>query len=171
MNFNIEVPKDWKKIAEDKNKLLGIESTQDIINVGAYVVGEEHNANIISFLNYQGYDIEFLKELDKHLVKINEINELINGNPNEKGYEDTSLISNIFHGFTDKYGGNLYININKMPVTESKHGYSFQIFVEVKNGLMCAQASVRELDEKNALKSAIAIDYIKEIIKILFKLK
>ena len=171
MSFEIKVPQSWKKITEDKYAILGLSDTEDIKCLGAYVVGNDANANVISFLNYVGYDVNFLNELDKKLIEVNEINELVDGKPEDEGYQDTSLLSNIFHGFTDKYGGNLYININKIPVTENVYAYSFQIFVETKNGLVCAQASVRELDEKNVLKSVIEIDYIKETIKTLFKLK
>lgn len=169
MDFNIKVPQDWKPVAKERYNLLGINDEGDIKCLGAYIVGEENSANIISFLNYEGFDINFLHQLDAQLMQVNEINELIDGNPDEEGYEDTALMRNVFHGFTDKYGGNLYININKVPVSETEYGYSFQMFVEVANGLMCAQASVRELDETNVFKSAVEIDYIKELIKILFK--
>lgn len=169
MDFNIKVPQDWKPVAKERYGLLGLKDEGDIKCLGAYVVGEEQSANLISFLNYEGYGLDFLHQLDAQLLHINEMNDLIDGDPNAEGYEDTSMLKNIFHGFTDKYGGNMYININKVPVTETEYGYSFQMFVEVANGLMCAQATVRELDEANAFKTAVEVDYVKEMVKILFK--
>lgn len=171
MSFEIKVPNDWKKIAENKYEILGISDTEDIKCLGAYVVGGENDGNIISFMNYIDFNVDFLNELDKRLVDINETNALIDGDPSDKDYEDTSLLSNVFHGFTDKYGGNLYININKIPVAEKVYAYTFQIFVEVNNGLVCAQATLRDLDEQNALKSAIEKTYVKDAVKLLFKLK
>ena len=130
----------------------------------------ENDYNLISFYDYSKLGPDFLTELDGELQRINETNELIDGNPTDEGYEDTSLMSNIYHGFTTKYGGTLYIDINKIPV-QGTYVYTFQIFTETKTGLVCAQSTIRELDEKNVLKSALDMPHIKDIIKCLFKLK
>ena len=171
MEFNIKTPETWIKLEEEKYPYLGIVSDEDIKCINAFIQKiNEIDYNIISFYHYVNFGTELLTELDNKLQEINEINELIDGKPSDEGYEDTSLVHNIYHGFTDKYGGKLYININKVAAGE-KFVYTFQIFSEAKQGLVCAQATIRDINEGSALKSALDMPYIKDIVKCLFKLK
>lgn len=165
MDLQKLIPQEWKKMAKENYGLLGIHESNSVSCLGAYVVEE----NLVSFIKYFGLEKKYLVELDKALVEVNDVNNLIDGNPNDEGYTDTSILTNLSHGFTEKDGVGMYININKVLVGENKYSYAFQIFVEAKDGLVSAQASIKDLDEKDALNSALKLDYIKRTIKILFQ--
>ena len=153
MNENFKIKQNWTEIGENKYDLLGLQGTENIVCLSSYVVKHEADANIISFINYIGYNEDFLNELDKSLQEMNEINDIIDGNKNDKDYQNSSLINNIYHGFTTINNIDLYINVNQVLVTEGKYGYSFQVFTKAKNGLLCAQATIKELNKENILES------------------
>ncbi len=164
------VSKEWKKVPEQNYALLNIQSTDQIKCLSAYVVGEGGDANVVSFLKYVGYTKEFLAILDKTFDNFNEENELVDGDPSEKDYYSTSLVHNLFHGFSKFMGRVVYMNINRVAVASGVNGYSFQVFVETDGGLYCVQSSLRELDEKNVVDSVLRQEFIQEIIGILLKL-
>ena len=93
------VPAEWKKVHENNYSLLNIQSTDAIKCLGAFVIGEGGDANVVSFMNYMGYTREFLTILDKTFDSFNEENELVDGDPSDKEYFSTSLVHNLFHGF------------------------------------------------------------------------
>ena len=168
MDIQKFIPNTWKKITEENYKLLGIQNSKDSSCLGAYVIDTE---NLVSFIKFFGVNKRYLLELDKNLSDINSINNLIDGDPKKPGYTNTSILENLSHGFTEKDGSTMYININKVLVGENKYTYSFQIFVEANDGLVCAQTSIKELNEADALNSALKFEYVKRIVKILFQLR
>ena len=168
MNNNIEIPSGWSEISEDKYSVLGIVNTENIVCLGSFIANE---SNIVSFINYIGFDRNFLFTLDSAFQSINETNALIDGNPSDKNYTDSSIISNLYHSFTEIDGNEFYVNINRIRASENQYNYSFQIFVEAVNGILCAQATIQNIDEINVLESALQIQCIDETINLLFNLK
>ena len=164
------VPAEWKKVHEKNYALLNIQSTDSIKCLGAFVIGEGGDANVVSFMNYVGYTREFLSVLDKTFESFNEENELVDGDPSDKDYFSTSLIHNLFHGFSNFMGKLVYVNINSVAVASGVKGYSFQVFIETNGGLHCVQSSLRDLDEKNIVESALSQEFVQKMIDILLKL-
>lgn len=171
MSYNFEIPNNWSEISEDKYPSLGIINTENIICLGSFIAKNENSSNIVTFINYIGFGKEFLITLDSAFQSINEINDLVDGNSSEQDYTDTSIISNLYHSFTEIDGNEFYVNINRIRVNENQYNYSFQVFVEAVNGLLCAQATIHNIDERNALESALQIQCIDETINVLFNLK
>ena len=171
MSYNFEIPNNWKELTEDKFKILGLESSENIVCLASFLVGNEEDSNIISFINYIEFDKSFLIELDKCIEKINELNELVDGKSEDKDYEDTSVIFNIFHGFNQTENCEFYISINRIKVSEANYKYSFQIFCEAKTGILCAQTTLTSLDENNAIESALTTNFVNDAVKILLNLK
>ena len=164
------VSKNWKKVHEQNYAMLNIQSTDSIKCLGAYIVGEGGDSNVVSFMKYVGYTKEFLAILDKTFDNFNAENELVDGDPEDKDYYSTSMVHNLFHGFSKFMGKVVYMNINRVAVASGVTGYSFQVFVETEGGLYCVQSSLRDLDEKNIVDSVLRQEFIQEIIGILLKL-
>ena len=164
------VPAEWKKVHENNYSLLNIQSTDAIKCLGAFVIGEGGDANVVSFMNYMGYTREFLTILDKTFDSFNEENELVDGDPSDKEYFSTSLVHNLFHGFSQFMGKLVYLNINSVAVASGVKGYSFQVFVENDGGLYCVQSSLRDIDEKNIVESALSQEFVQKMIDMLLKL-
>lgn len=164
------IPNGWKKVHEKNYALLNVQSTDSIKCLGAFIVGDDGDANVVSFLKYVGYTREFLAILDQTFENFNEENELVDGDPSDKDYFSTSLVNNLFHGFSKFLGKVVYVNINKVAVASGVNGYSFQVFVETEGGLNCVQTSLRALDEKNVVESALSQEFVQQLIDILLKL-
>lgn len=170
MEYNIVVPSDWKKISDEDCKKLGIINDQQIACVGAYVYGQQEESYLIVFDDYSKNGEDFLYEIDKKLTKLDEMNKLVDGDPKDEGFEDTSMLRTIFHGFINKDRGTFYLNVNKMPFGENKYIYTFQMFAKGNNGIFGVQSSMNEIDENDVAKSVQTIPHIKEAIKILITL-
>jgi len=171
MSYNFEIPKNWKELTDDKYKLLGLQGTEDIVCLAAFISHEETEENLVSYISYTNYDRNFLVELDKNIAKINELNELVDGNLKDEDYDNTAVIHNVFHGFNETENGEFYISINRIKVNENEYKYTFQIFTEAKNGILCTQITLSNLDEDNAVESAFSTNVISESVKILLSLK
>ena len=117
-----------------------------------------------------GYTREFLTILDKTFDSFNEENELVDGDPSDKEYFSTSLVHNLFHGFSQFMGKLVYLNINSVAVASGVKGYSFQVFVENDGGLYCVQSSLRDIDENNIVESALRQEFVQKMIDMLLKL-
>ena len=76
----------------------------------------------------------------------------------------------IIVGNYDFLGKVVYVNINKVAVASGVNGYSFQVFVETEGDLNCVQTSLRALDEKNVVESALSQEFVQQLIDILLKL-
>ena len=171
MGYNFEIPSKWKELSEDKYKILGFESIDDIVCLASFIAHEENENCLVSYISYTNYKREFLVELDKSIANINELNELIDGNPEDEKFENTSVILNIFHGFNQTENGEFYISINKIKVNKNEHKYTFQIFTEAKNGILCVQITLSNIDENNAVESSLSTNVVSEAVKILLSLK
>lgn len=167
--FNV-VPKDWRLVAKENYALLNIQDTDTIKCLGAFIVGKGGDANVVSFMKYVGYNREFLAVLDKTFEKFNEENRLVDGDPDDDDFYSTSLVHNLFHGFSKFMGRVVYVNINKVAVASGVNGYSFQVFVETAGGLNCVQTSLQKLDDKNIVESALSQGFVQQLIDILLKL-
>lgn len=169
MEYNIDVPSDWTKISEEDCKKYGIMNDEQIRCVGAYLCGEQEESYLIVFDDYSKNGEEFLYEIDKKLAKLDEMNKLVDGDPKAEGFEDTSLLRTIFHGFINKDKGTFYLNVNKMPF-DNKYIYTFQMFAKGENGIFGAQSSMNKIDENDVAQSVQTIPHIKETIKVLISL-
>ena len=170
MDLKNLVPGEWKVVHEKNYELLNVQNTENIKCLGAFVIGEGGEANVVSFLNYVGYNRDFLIVLDKTFEKFNEEDKLVDGDPSDEDYVSTALVSNLFHGFSKFMGKVVYVNINKVAVASGVSGYSFQVFVEAENGLNCVQTSLRNVDDKNVVESVLSQAFVQKIIDILLKI-
>ena len=87
--MNINVPQEWRKIDPKNYKKLGIVNNEKISCIGSYVYKDGEIPCLISYFDYSKNDENFLDELDNYYDEIEEMNELIDGDPSEEDYEST----------------------------------------------------------------------------------
>ena len=164
------IPSNWKEVHKDNYKLLNIQSSENIECLGSYIVKKEGDESIVSFLNYIGFGKEFLILLDKTYENIIETDEIIDGKPENKNYENSSISNNLYHGFSEYMQKMVYMVINRVFATSNDYAYFVQMFIEVENGLNCVQSTIKFIDEDNIIDSVLNHKNIQQILDIFIKI-
>lgn len=162
----INIPSEWKKIDESNYDKIGIVNNKFVKCVASYGVQDGEVVSVINFFDYSAHDEEFLDELGRYYDEINEMNEIIDGDPSDEDYECTAILSSLYHGYINESRGLYYLSICKALV-EDGYSYDIQLFNKGNNGIYCFEISVPSLDEKDIIKSVSEIPYFKNAISCL----
>ena len=160
------VPKEWKKINEKSYDKIGIVNNSLVKCIASYAVNDGNKMSVINFYDYSKYNEDFLIQLNKYYDEINEMNEIIDGDPSEEGYECTAILSSLYHGYINESRGMYYLNISKILI-ENGYCYDIQLFTKGNKGIYCFEISVERLDEKNIVKSVSDLPYFKTAVNCL----
>lgn len=169
MNNSLEVPKQWKKMKEKDYKKLGVYNNEVIKCLGSYVTHMDKKPIIINFYDYSKYNVEFLEKLDKYYEGVNEMNELIDGNPDDEDYESTATLSSLYHGYISDVNGLYYMAINKV-LSEQGYSYVIQMFAKSAKKILCCEMNTYKIDEKNVLNSVKEATNVKDALSHLIEL-
>ena len=163
--MSVNVPEKWKKISPKNYNSLGLIDNDLVSCVASYFV-EGEKPNIINFYDYSKHNEEFLVELDKYYDEIEEINELIDGDPDDEDYESTATIRSLYHGFLNDTKNTTYLNISKVLVND---GYScvLQLFLKGNNGIYCMEMNLYDVNEKTIVKDIKKNQIVLEAIQVL----
>lgn len=162
--MSIVAPESWKKIDPKNYKKLGIANNEDVICIGSYLSNEETEPTLINFYDYSKNDAKFLDELHKYYDEIEEMNELIDGNPDDEDYESTAIVRSLYHGYINDSKNIIYVNFNKVLVPKG-YKYILQLFNKGSNGMYCLEMNLHDVNEHDVLsnikKSKNAADAIR----------
>ena len=167
--MNINVPQGWRKIDPKNYKKLGIVNNEKISCIGSYMYKDGEIPCLISYFDYSKNDESFLDELDKYYDEIEEMNELIDGDPSEEDYESTAILRSLFHGYIDDTKKIVYVNINKVLVDKG-YRYMFQMFNKGNKGLYCVELNLNDVDDNNIINKMKKTKHVVEAVEILSKL-
>ena len=160
------IPKEWVKVNADDYQKIGIVNNSEISCVGAYTAGTAPDISLVSFYDYSKQTVEFLEELERHYSKIDNLNRIIDGDPNDADYENTAVLTPLFHGNINKDKGLFYLAICKVAM-EKGYSYAVKLFHKGSQGLFGFDVTLNSLDEKNVVNSAIEKECIKKAVHIL----
>ena len=163
----INIPDDWKKIDESNYDRIGIINNKFIKCVASYSISDGDKVSVINFFDYSNCDEDFLDELGRYYDEINEMNEIIDGDPNDEDYECTAILSSLYHGYINETRGLYYLSISKALIDENSYSYDVQLFNKGSKGFYCFEISVQNLDEKDIVKSVRSLPYFKNAISCL----
>lgn len=167
--MSIVVPTGWKKIDPKNYKKLGITNNEKVECLGSYLSSETEKPTLINFYDYSSNDENFLETLNDYYDEIEEMNELIDGDPNDEDYESTAITRSLFHGYVEDPKSVLYLNISKVLVTNG-YEYMLQLFNKGNNGMYCLEMNLHNVDENNVVKGMKKSKTVHEAIQILSNL-
>ena len=165
----IEVPTGWRKIDPRNYKKLGIASNDKVICLGSYLSNSEEKPTLINFYDYSKNDESFLETLNDYYDEVEEMNELIDGDPNDEDYESTAITRSLFHGYIEGEKNLLYLNINKVLVQKG-YEYMLQLFNKGNNGMFCLEMNLHNVDENNVVSGMRKSNTVNQAIEVLANL-
>ena len=165
---NVTLPKSWKKINSKVYDQIGVVSDDSVKCIGSYAIREKGKIIAINFYDYTKHKTDFLKDLDIYYDQIDELNELIDGNPFDEGYESTSVLTTLYHDYVSIANRKYYLSICKV-LADRNYVYDIQCFAKGKSGIYSFDVSLETLDEKNLIQSVKDVEHVRTAIRYLHK--
>ena len=166
---NLLLPKSWKKVNSKVYDQIGVVNDDFIKCLGSYVVKEKGKIIAINFYDYTKHKADFLDELDVYYDQIDELNELIDGNPLDNDYESTAILTTLYHDYIKIANRKYYLSVCKV-FADTQYVYDIQVFIKGKHGIYSLDVSLENLDEQNIIDSVQEIEHVRTAIRYLHKI-
>ena len=161
------IPSEWKKIDESNYDRIGLVDNKFIKCIASYAINDNDKISVLNFFDYSKCEEDFLEELGRYYDEINEMNEIIDGDPSDEDYECTAILSSLYHGYINESRGLYYLSICKALVDENVYSYDVQLFNKGNKGFYCFEISVASLDESDLIESVGTLPYFKNALSCL----
>ena len=158
----------WYEISPEEYFSYGIIETNFMRCERAYLKNYNTQNIVITLFNFGIISGDPFVEIEQNLIKNELENRLIDGNPNDPDYEDTSLFSCIFKERLNIKGYDCLSSVSKILLPEGNHSYVFQLYVKSAGILYSVQFKFAEFDENNIEKSFSEDETFIEVINSIF---
>ena len=157
----------WKRLDDSQNKEYEEKGIPSMHCTKVFTTKSDSNTKII-FYEYSKASKEQFAQLENAFDEINRHNELIDGKPSDKDYDDTSILSCIYYTRFEIGKTKALINITRVYVDDNTHDYVCQIHFIENNILQSVQYTMKRIDTKHiaeSLKTDAVFNEILEYIK------
>lgn len=174
--FEFEKPDNWRVIKPERYRDFSILSNELVPCVYGFAIEKEEGYDVISMFDYGESSGEFIKELNDELIKleknnnnVSEFNDYIKENASDYVITETTSMRPIFHKTAKIFGKSCFINIMEINTNIGK-SYSFQIFVKLKNSLVCFGTSIPKIDLDRPFESTVEGNkFVEDLINVVIK--
>ena len=141
--------KNWKLIEKEDYLKYAVMDLEFMKCECAYLKEYKGQNVVITCYNYGVADEDAFDIIQKVQASSNQENLLVDGDPNDPSYDDTSIFSCVFQDKFTLKGYQCFGSVSKMLTPEGHYSYIFQLYLNDNGTLYSVQFRFLYFDEEN----------------------
>lgn len=160
----INAPSNWQKIEEDNYNKYAVMNNEFMHCLGAYLRTSNGENKVITFYDYGRAERNAIDQIRENLLINEEENRVVDGSPEDKDFEDTSLTSLVWYEKFIFRNNDAFIHISKVLADNGTYLNMVQIYFWDNENLCSCQCKLGNAEIESIETHVLEDDVIAEII-------